>query len=305
MIYDFGDCCLRLSGMAENKAKAVLDTKLKQLLITRKRTENVIISNKDTAIKRQLEALKALTSEVEVARREVEAIKIEKSEDEDEVAQWNNQIEDKILIADEDIKRLEQWQDDYKQGKESIAREEQLKFEIKLQETKLQLQSEHEAKRAEKQAIQESKEVRVKLPKLVISKFDGSFTDWNRFWGQFNESIERSGLASVAKFSYLKELLSDKVRRDVESLPFTSEGYNRAKAILKEKYGKESEVVKAYSKKILDLPVITSNNPKKICEFSEKLTYCVQSLQTLNKLDGVNGLTLTLDKLPAIRGDLV
>ena len=61
--------------MAENKAKAVLDTKLKQLLITRKRTENVIISNKDTAIKRQLEALKALTSEVEVARREVEADK--------------------------------------------------------------------------------------------------------------------------------------------------------------------------------------------------------------------------------------
>ena len=102
-------------------AKAVLDTKLKQLLITRKRTENVIISNKDTAIKRQLEALKALTSEVEVARWKVEAINIEKSEDDDEVAQWNNQIEDKILIADEDIKRLEQWQDNYKQGKESIA----------------------------------------------------------------------------------------------------------------------------------------------------------------------------------------
>ena len=163
--------------MAENKAKAVFDTKLKQLLITRKRTENVIISNKDTAIKCQLEARKALTSEVEVARREVEAIKIEKSEDDDEVTQWNNQIEDEILIADEDIKRLEQWQDDSKQGKESIAREEQLKFEIKLQETKLQLQSEHEAKRAEKQAIQESKEVSVKLPKSVISKFDCSFTD--------------------------------------------------------------------------------------------------------------------------------
>ena len=267
--------------MAENKAKAVLDTKLKQLLITRKRTENVIISNKDTAIKRQLEALKALTSEIEVARREVEAIKIEKSEDDDEVAQWNNQIEDEILIADEDIKRLEQWQN--KEGKESIAREEQLKFEIKLQETKLQLQSEHEAKRAEKQAIQESKEVSVKLSELVVSKFDVSFADWDRLWGQFNESIERSSLASVAKFSYLKELLSYKVRRDVESLPFTSEGYNRARAILKEKYGKESEVVKAYSKKILDLPVITSNNPKKIGEFSEKLTYCVQCLQTLNK----------------------
>ena len=118
--------------MAEKKAKAVLGTKLKQLLITRKRTENVIISNKDTAIKRQLEALKALTSEVHVARQKVEAIKIEKSKDDDEVAQWNNQIGNEILIADEDVKRPEQWQDNYKQGKERIAGEEQLKFEIKL-----------------------------------------------------------------------------------------------------------------------------------------------------------------------------
>ena len=108
------------------------------------------------------------------------------------------------------------------------------------------------------------------------------------------------------KFSYPKELLVDKVRRDVESLPFTSEGYYRAKAILCEKYGNESEIVKAHSKNILDLPLITSNNPKRISEFSKKLTYCVQSLQTMKKLDGVNGLTsLTLDNLPAIRGDLV
>ena len=62
--------------------------------------------------------------------------------------------------------------------------------------------------------------------------------DWQRFCGQFTESIEKSGLASIAKFSYLRELLGDKVKREVESLPFTPEGYNRAKAILEEKYGK-------------------------------------------------------------------
>jgi hypothetical protein len=133
-----------------------------------------------------------------------------------------------------------------------------------------------------KQTSGVGQEVAAKLPKLVISKFEGSFTDWNRFWGQFNESIEKSGIANVVKFSYLKEPLGEKVRRDVESLPFTSEGYNRAKAILREKYGKENEIVKAYSKKILDLPLITSNNAKKISEFSENLTYCVQSLQTMH-----------------------
>ena len=85
-----------------------------------------------------------------------------------------------------------------------------------------------------------------------------------------------------------------------------SEGYNRAKSILNERFGKESEIVKAYVKEILDLPLISSANPRRINEFSEKLTYCAQALQTLNKLEQVNGaVSMMLDKLPAIRGDLV
>ena len=50
-----------------------------------------------------------------------------------------------------------------------------------------------------------------KLPKLVISKFDGSFMDWPRFWGQFNEAIDKSSIAPITKFTYLRELLSPKV----------------------------------------------------------------------------------------------
>ena len=54
------------------------------------------------------------------------------------------------------------------------------------------------------------------------------------------------------------------------------------------------------------LPVISSTNPGKISEFSTTLTYCVQALETSNKLSEVNGnVPMTLDKLPAIRGDLV
>ena len=78
----------------------------------------------------------------------------------------------------------------------------------------------------------------------------------------------------------------------IEALPFTAEGYNRTKSILKEKFGKDSEIIKAYTKVILELPTLTSTNPKAISDFSEKLTYCVQALQTLNKLKQVNRATL-------------
>jgi hypothetical protein len=40
-------------------------------------------------------------------------------------------------------------------------------------------------------------------------------------------------LPAITKFSYLRELLDDKVRKAVEALPYSAEGYNRAVASLK------------------------------------------------------------------------
>ena len=82
-----------------------VDVKLKQLLMTCKRTDSVLDSNKDTAIRRQLEALKALTNEVETSRRGVEALKIEQKVNEDEVATWNSQVETELEKADDDVNR--------------------------------------------------------------------------------------------------------------------------------------------------------------------------------------------------------
>ena len=121
----------------------------------------------------------------------------------------------------------------------------------------------------------------------MITKFDGSFLDLPRFWGQFSETIDKTSVAAITKFSYLRELLDSKVRRTIEALPLTPEGYNRAKSTLTEKYGKESGIVKAYTREILELPSITNSNQKKIIEFSEKLTYC--ALEILKKLEQVKG----------------
>ena len=140
----------------------------------------------------------------------------------------------------------------------------------------------------------------------MITKLDGSFLDWARFWGQFSETIDKTSVAVITKFSYFRELLDSKARTTIEAVPFTPEGYNRAKSTLTEKYGKESVIVKAYTREILELPSITNSSQKKLSKFSEKLTYCVQALETLKNLEQVNGAVLmTLDKLPSIRGDLV
>ena len=62
--------------------------------------------------------------------------------------------------------------------------------------------------------------------------------------------------------------------------------YNRAKAILKEWFGIESEMLKVYVKEVIDLPYTSTVNPKKIMEFYEKLSYNVQALDTQTTWQG-------------------
>ena len=43
-----------------------------------------------------------------------------------------------------------------------------------------------------------------KLPKLVITKFQGTHLDWTRFWNQYETEIDKSNITQVAKLSYLR-----------------------------------------------------------------------------------------------------
>ena len=286
-----------------------LETKLTQLTLAAQRTEKILDSGKQEAIERHLKGLKATISEADQHKRAVEASKID---DKQEIGDWNAEVETKIGIAEDEVNRIQKWLDSRILEKETSVREEKFQFEVKLEEAKLEMQAKVQAQAGLKSAESAvsksgaSECTPVKLPKIDIVKFDGAYMDWPRFWGQFTETVDRSNIPAINKFTYLCGFLGPKVRRRVESLPFTPEGYNRAKAILQDQYGKNSEIVKAYIKEIMDLPQIPGVNAKKIADFSEKLSYSVQALETLGKLRDVQGnVSMTLDKLSGIRGDLV
>ncbi len=134
----------------------------------------------------------------------------------------------------------------------------------------------------------------MRLQKLQITQFDGTHTDWLRFWSQYEAEIHAADIPAV-KFSYLKELVIPKVRNSIQGLPFMIEGYLLS-----------SEIVNSYTQNIICLPNIHGCQPSKIHKFYETLMYNVQSLETLGKLSEVNGyVRATIDKLEGIRGDLV
>ena len=122
----------------------------------------------------------------------------------------------------------------------------------------------------------------------------------------FEAEIDSTDLPAVSKFGFLKELLEPKIRTDIDGLPFTTEGYERAKNIPKNEYGKTSEIINAHVQNIMRLPTVTGTNPAKVHKFYEALFYNVQSLETLGKIERVNGTTRSvLEKLKGIKADLV
>ena len=90
----------------------------------------------------------------------------------------------------------------------------------------------------------------------------------------------------------------------IDTLLFTSEGYTRAIAILKAKFGKPSQVSAAHIQ--FYLSVITNSNPNRIHEFYEKLVISEQAFEITNKQKEINGyMKLSFDKLSSITADLV
>ena len=143
------------------------------------------------------------------------------------------------------------------------------------------------------------------MPKLIITKFNGTPQDSLRFWGQFETQIDKSTVLALTKFSYLKELVEPKVRNLIDGLPFTEEGYIKAKELLVKRYGNTSDVVGAYVRNILELPTVKERDVKKIHAFYETLLFNVESLRTLqnlNKLDAA--VRFTFDKLEVIKNEL-
>ncbi len=238
------------------------------------------------------------------SKRVVEELKIGEKVEVAEITQWSEAIDAKIEVADAEVTRIKTWLDEKMAEKETAEREGKIQFEMKLHQLKLESQA-ASIQKNEKNA-ENASYIDAQLPKIEIAQFDGSPLDWPRFWGQFIETVDKRSVAPVNKFAYLCGFLSPKVKTVIEGLPFTPEGYNHAKSILEDKYGKNSEMIKAYLKLIMNLPVINEIDLARIYKFNDQLTHTVQALQTLKKLETVNGyVSMTLDKLQAIRGDLV
>ena len=290
-----------------------IEAKLRMLEFTRSDTPRIQEKNELKSLERQEKVFSELIDSIHEQKVLIQTAKIEKGDNPEDVTQWTLEMEEKIEKYEQvmaelhgDVEKLRAKAREEDGLREDNKRRQRFEEELKLEEAKMQMKHDYEKKLMEESKSSKGNLSQVKLPKLVITKFQGTPLDWQRFWSQFETEIDKAEITQVAKFSYLKELLVSKVRMSIDGLPFTSEGYERAKNILKTKYGKPSEVSNAHVQQIISLQTVRGTQPGKIHEFYETLVTNVHALETLGKIKEINGyVRVTLDKLPDIRADLV
>ena len=154
--------------------EANLDIKFTQLKRTIEKTNTVLEAGKPEAIERHLSTLRSLTTEINRMRVGVEASKLGNKEDIANIETWNTEIDAQLEKEDCKVEKASTWIEDRRKEAQAIAQEEQLKFH----KAKLEMQAEIQAAPHPQQVKTPSADVQAKLPKLVITKFDGSFMDW-------------------------------------------------------------------------------------------------------------------------------
>lgn len=136
---------------------------------------------------------------------------------------------------------------------------------------------------------QNSEAVNVKLPKLELPKFSGEVTQWQSFWDQFNSHIDATNLPVISKFTYLLSLLEGDAKSVVKGLAHTSDNYQVARDLLKDRYGKPERIIFAHVQALLCGHVnLTQSGTKSVAQLwklrDEILTH-IRSLEAL----GVSG----------------
>ena len=86
----------------------------------------------------------------------------------------------------------------------------------------------------------QSTAVQCRLPKMQLSEFSGDPLAWQGFWDQFQVAIHNNTrISDIDKFNYLKGCLKGESLSVVSGLSLSSDNYQEAVGILKDRFGNE------------------------------------------------------------------
>ena len=127
-----------------------------------------------------------------------------------------------------------------RQQQEKEFWEEKFRAELRVAEQKLEMETAAKATHA-------------KLPKLRITPFKGTSSEWVRFENMFVTQVHSRPVPDEEKFGYLLEMVVPKVSEKISNLKPGTLGYKTAWERLQKEYGQTKLVVNAHMDEIINL----------------------------------------------------
>lgn len=152
-------------------------------------------------------------------------------------------------------------------------------------------------------ASSSAKSVKCKLPKLEIPAFSGEPLEWQGFWDRFKLSIDSNdSVSDVDKFNYLLRFLSGKALSCVKGLTLSSENYQQALDLLKERFGNPQVLISAHMDKLIKIKRVREmDNLESLRKLYNEVETCLRNLNSLKVEHTTYGcllISILKDKLP-------
>lgn len=124
----------------------------------------------------------------------------------------------------------------------------------------------------------------IKLPKIQIAKFDGSYFHWLEFRDTFKSLIDSSKqLTSIHKFHYLISYLEGDAARIISNLEVSSKNYKEAWRLLCDRYDNKRLLINHHLKSLFNIHPFAKESEKSLRFLVDHVTKNLRALSSLGQ----------------------
>lgn len=124
----------------------------------------------------------------------------------------------------------------------------------------------------------------VRLPKINLPTFSGSYDEWCPFFDTFHALIHtNTSLSDIQKLQYLKASVTGDASNIISALEISDRNYGVTWNLLRERYDNKRIIVQNHIKTILDLANMSKENVVELRQIADGATRHIHALEALKR----------------------
>ncbi|XP_029162785.1 uncharacterized protein LOC114934279 [Nylanderia fulva] len=129
-----------------------------------------------------------------------------------------------------------------------------------------------------------ARQSRVKLPKIELPVFSGSYEDWYSYQDTFEKLIHTNDiLDDIEKFHYLRSSLRSTAAEVISSIEITTDNYQEAWATIKDRFDNKRWIINKHIKGMFEAPSLIKENHVALRELLDTILKHLRSLKALKR----------------------